>query len=58
MLFRSFVADDCFPQTIDVLKTRSAPLGIELVIGDPNSFLADENFFGAVRSFVFFCCFC
>ena len=32
---RFFVADTCFPQTIDVLRTRAAPLGLELVIGDP-----------------------
>jgi glycine dehydrogenase len=32
-----FVASNCFPQTIDVLKTRAEPLGIELVIGDPNT---------------------
>ena len=30
-----FVSEDCFPQTIDILITRSAPLGIELLIGDP-----------------------
>ncbi|CAN5419303.1 aminomethyl-transferring glycine dehydrogenase [soil metagenome] len=29
-----FVDKNVFPQTIDLLKTRSAPLGIELVIGD------------------------
>ena len=29
-----FVADSCFPQTIDVLRTRAEPLGIELVLGD------------------------
>src|SRR5438477_6750178 len=29
-----FVSEECFPQTIDILKTRSAPLGIELIIGD------------------------
>src|SRR5258706_7456409 len=31
---KMFVSRECFPQTIDVLKTRSAPLNIELVIGD------------------------
>jgi glycine dehydrogenase len=31
---RFFVADSCFPQTIDVLRARAEPLGIELVIGD------------------------
>src|SRR5262249_56660322 len=29
-----FVADSCFPQTIDVLRTRAEPLGIELLVGD------------------------
>jgi glycine dehydrogenase len=29
-----FVDQHTFPQTIDVLKTRSAPLGVELVVGD------------------------
>lgn len=29
-----FVDQNVFPQTVDLLKTRSAPLGIELVIGD------------------------
>jgi glycine dehydrogenase len=29
-----FVADSCFPQTIEVLRSRAEPLGIELVIGD------------------------
>jgi glycine dehydrogenase len=33
-----FVSDDCFPQTIDVLKTRAIPLGIELIIGDYKEF--------------------
>ncbi len=29
-----FIAGNCFPQTIDVLRTRAEPLGIELIIGD------------------------
>lgn len=29
-----FVDQNTFPQTIDVLKTRSAPIGVELVVGD------------------------
>jgi glycine dehydrogenase len=42
-----FVANSCFPQTIDVLRTRAEPLGIELVIGDWRS--ADlTGTFGAV----------
>ncbi|MEM7601275.1 MAG: aminomethyl-transferring glycine dehydrogenase [Verrucomicrobiota bacterium] len=33
-----FVSDRCFPQTIDVLKTRAEPLDLELVVGDPAEF--------------------
>ena len=29
-----YVSDKCFPQTIDILKTRSTPFGIDLKIGD------------------------
>ena len=29
-----FVSDACHPQTIDVLRTRAKPLGINLVVGD------------------------
>ena len=32
---RFFVTDDCHPQTLDVLKTRAEPLGLELVVGNP-----------------------
>jgi glycine dehydrogenase len=40
------VASDCFPQTIDVLKTRSAPAGIELVIAAADAVNLDDEFFG------------
>src|SRR5213082_2606394 len=29
-----FVADNCHPQTIEVVRTRAKPLGIEIVVGD------------------------
>lgn len=29
-----FVSDRCHPQTIDVIRTRATPIGIELLIGD------------------------
>lgn len=41
-----FISDTCFPQTIDVLKTRALPYGIELVIGDTNTAKLDSSFFG------------
>jgi glycine dehydrogenase len=41
-----FVDEHTFPQTIDLLKTRSAPIGIELVIGDINSLdITDADLF-------------
>jgi glycine dehydrogenase len=43
-----FVASDCFPQTIDVLRTKAAPMGIELVVGEVEHFRPDETYFGAL----------
>lgn len=41
-----FVSDKIFPQTIDVLKSRSKPFGIELVIGDHLSLELNNDYFG------------
>jgi len=43
-----FVSELVFPQTIDILKTRANPYGIELVIGNHLDFVATEDFFGAI----------
>jgi len=43
-----FVSDLLFPQTIDILKTRANPFGIELVIGNHQEVALDETFFGAI----------
>ena len=32
-----FVAADVFPQTIEVIKTRAKPLGIEVIVDDPEN---------------------
>ncbi len=47
---RFFVAEDCHPQTIDVLKTRAEPLEFELVIGNLMEQMEqkDNHFFGAL----------
>jgi glycine dehydrogenase len=45
---RFFVASSCFPQTIDVLRARSEPLGIQLVIGDWKTVELNKDFFGAI----------
>ena len=46
-----FVSANCFPQTIDLLHTRSAPLGIELIIGDHNEIQLSDEFFGVLLQY-------
>ncbi|MEE8336331.1 MAG: aminomethyl-transferring glycine dehydrogenase [Candidatus Neomarinimicrobiota bacterium] len=46
-----FVADSCHIQTIEVLKTRSEPLGIQLVIGPYKSFKFTEKVFGSILQY-------
>lgn len=46
-----FISHNCFPQNIDLIKTRATPLGIELVIGDQNTFDFDNTFFGALLQY-------
>ena len=46
-----FVSDLCYPQTIEILKTRSEPLNIELVIGDHNIIELSEDFFGIILQY-------
>ena len=43
-----FVSDRCFPQTIDVLKNRATPLGIDLVIGNHHDTGFDDSYFGVL----------
>ena len=44
---RFFVDEACFPQTIDVLKTRAGFFGFELVFGTPDE-AAQQEVFGAL----------
>jgi glycine dehydrogenase len=55
-----FVDRDCHPQNIAVIETRAAPLGIEVIVGDPDKMEADKVFgalfqypgtYGHVRDF-------
>src|SRR3984893_3933358 len=43
-----FVDKDIFPQTLAVLLTRAAPIGIEIVLGDYRTGAMDGSFFGAI----------
>jgi glycine dehydrogenase len=43
-----FVSEEVLPQTIDILKTRSAPYGIEIMIGDHRTVELNDSMFGAI----------
>jgi glycine dehydrogenase len=43
-----FVSKRTFPQTLDVLKNRAKPLGIELIIGDCQTMEFDDSWFAAM----------
>jgi glycine dehydrogenase len=45
---RLFVDENIFPQVLDVLRTRSAPLGIEIVTGRYDAYTFDAQCFGAI----------
>jgi len=38
-----FVSNNCNPQTINLIKTRTEPFGIKLLIGDQKEFLSNIN---------------
>jgi len=45
---RFFVSEKCHPQTIDIVKTRAKPLGVEVVVGDHRTFEFQGRVFGAL----------
>lgn len=46
-----FVSKDCHPQTIDVVKTRAVPLGIEVIIADHRTFDFNTPIFGCLLQY-------
>lgn len=46
-----FVDQDTFPQTLDVLKTRAKYFGYKLIIGDPQTELAEHEVFGVLLQY-------
>ena len=44
---RFFVDENCHPQNIAVMQTRAAPLGIEIILGDPRD-MDPAKVFGAI----------
>ncbi|MEM7414183.1 MAG: aminomethyl-transferring glycine dehydrogenase [Gemmatimonadota bacterium] len=46
-----FVSELCQPQTIDVIRTRAKPLGIEVHVGDHEAFELSDEVFGVVLQY-------
>ena len=46
-----FVSEEILPQTLSVLQTRSAPIGVELVVGNHEDFDFSSEFYGAILQY-------
>ncbi len=46
-----FVSEEILPQTLSVLQTRSTPIGIELVVGNHETFDFSSDYFGAILQY-------
>jgi len=46
-----FISHQCHPQTIEVVKTRAIPLGIDIIVGDEQKFDFKEPIFGALLQY-------
>ncbi|MDX1368473.1 aminomethyl-transferring glycine dehydrogenase [Pseudomonas sp.] len=46
-----FASQHCHPQTLDVLRTRAEPLGIEVVVGDESTISDVSVYFGALLQY-------
>lgn len=46
-----FVSADIFPQTLEVVRTRATPLGLEVVVGDEAQFTPSADFFAALLQY-------
>ena len=46
-----FVSQDCHPQTIEVIQTRAWPLGIEVIVGNHETFDFSTPVFGALLQY-------
>ena len=46
-----FVDAECHPQTIDVVRTRAEPIGIDVVVGVPERHMPAEGVFGVLLQY-------
>ena len=50
-VLKFFVSEEILPQTLSLLKTRSIPLEIELIVGKHENFEFGDDFFGALLQY-------
>ena len=50
-VLKFFVSEEILPQTLSLLKTRSTPLEIELIVGNHESFEFGDDYFGALLQY-------
>jgi glycine dehydrogenase len=48
---RFLVSSGCFPQTIEVVMGRAAPLGIDVEVGEPAAMTVDDRVFGVLLQY-------
>lgn len=46
-----FVSEEILPQTLSVLQTRSAPIGVELIVGNHEEFDFSTDYYGAILQY-------
>ncbi len=44
-----FVSKNCHPQTIEVIKTRAEPLGLEIIVGDEDKDIIEDIICGVIQ---------
>ena len=46
-----FVSEACHPQTVEVVKARAVPIGVDVVVGDHETFAFTDDVFGALLQY-------
>ena len=46
-----YVAEGCHPQTIEVVKGRAEPIGVDVIVEDPENFVFGEDTFGCLLQY-------
>ena len=46
-----YVAEDCHPQTIEVVKGRAEPIGVDIIVEAPENFVFGEDTYGCLLQY-------